>query len=100
MVDESSSTGSVWEQIVDLPVKESTCESFRGQLLAIGGRLDLGESTTAVYMYHSSTDSWEIVSHMKTGRIRCFAAVLPDSHLIVVAGGILSDTVEIASVKA
>ena len=39
------------------------------------------------------------MSHMKTGRIRCFAAVLPDSHLIVVAGGILSDTVEIASVK-
>ena len=34
LVDESS-TGSVWGQITDLPVKESTCESFHGQLLAI-----------------------------------------------------------------
>ena len=98
LVDEPSDC--VWGQIADLPVKESTCESFRGQLLAIGGRLDSLGATTAVYMYHSSTDSWEIVSHMKTGRIRCFAAVLPNSKLIVVAGGILSDTVEIASIKA
>ena len=98
LVDESSDC--VWGQIADLPVKESTCESFHGQLLAIGGRLDSLEATTAVYMYRSSTNSWEIVSHMKTGRIRSFAAFLPDNELIVVAGGIFSDTVEIASIKA
>ena len=97
LVDESSDC--VWGQIADLPVKESTCESFHGQLLAIGGRLDSLGATTAVYMYRSSTNSWEIVSHMKTGRIRSFAAFLPDNELIVVAGGIFSDTVEIASIK-
>ena len=88
----------VWRRIADLPVIHSTCQSFRGRLLAIGGNMDLGECTTAVYMYHSPTNSWEIASHMKTGRYCCFAAVLPDNELIVVAGGCDSNTVEVASV--
>ena len=60
--------------------------------------MDTGKSTTAIYLYHSSTNSWEIASHMKTGRYCCFAAFLPDNELIVVAGGCDSNTVEVASV--
>jgi hypothetical protein len=97
LVDKQSDC--IWRQIADLPVTQSACESLHGRLLAIGGKMDSG-STTAVYMYHSSNNSWEIVSHMKTGRDRCFAAVLPDEELIVVAGGFGSNTVEIASVEA
>ena len=92
----------VWTQVADLPVEGSTCECFRGQLLAVGGRMDSGKSTTAVYMYNSTTNSWEIISHMTTGRCDCFTAVLPDNQLMVVGGwtavGCSTDTVEIASV--
>ena len=55
---------SVWRQIADLPVKRSTCQSFHGRLLAIGGKMDSGEFTTAIYLYHSSINSWEVVSHI------------------------------------
>ena len=91
----------VWTQVVDLPVAGSTCECFHGRLLAVGGAEDSGKSTTAVYMYNSITNSWEIISHMMTSRYNSFTAVLPDDRLMVVGGytdGGLTDTVEIASV--
>jgi serine/threonine protein kinase len=93
---------SVWEQVADLPVTRSTCESFHGRLLAIGGEMDSGKHSTAVHMYNSATNSWEIISHMTTGRCGCITAVLPDNQLVVVAGGVTDggviDVVELASV--
>jgi serine/threonine protein kinase len=94
---------SVWEQVADLPVTRSTCESFHGRLLAIGGEMDSGKHSTAVHMYNSATNSWEIISHMTTGRCGCITAVLPDNQLVVVAGGVTDggviDVVELASVS-
>jgi N-acetylneuraminic acid mutarotase len=94
---------SVWKQLADLPVTQSTCESFHGRLLVIGGKIDSGKSTTAVHMYNSTANSWEIVSRMKCGRRDCFTAVLPDNRLMVVGGetdgGSLTDVVELASVS-
>ena len=94
---------SVWRQVSDLPVKHSTCESFHGRLLVIGGEMDSGGPTTAVYMYDSTTNSWEIISHMTTGRCDCFTAVLPENRLMVVGGyagddfRTLTDMVELAT---
>ena len=91
----------VWRQVANLPVTQSTCESFHGRLLAVGGWMESGKDTTAVYMYNSTTNSWEIISHMTTGRRLCFTAVLPDNRLMI-AGGIIkhddTDLVELASV--
>ena len=93
---------SVWGQVADLPVKRSTFESCHGRLLTIGGKMDSGKHTTAVHMYNSTTNSWEIISHMIIGRRDCFTAILPDNQLRVVEGmtdGDLTDTVELASVS-
>jgi serine/threonine protein kinase len=76
----------VWRQITDLPVMGSTCESFHGRLLAVGGEMESGKTVTAVYIYNSTTNSWKVISHMTTGRYRCFTAVLPDNRLMVVGG--------------
>ena len=97
----SADRASIWCKVADLPVTYSTCVSFHGRLLAIGG-MDSGKTTTAVYMYNSATNSWEIISHMKNGRCECFAAVLPDNQLMVVGGRTRdnfsgSDTVEFAT---
>ena len=96
----------VWSKIADLPVIHSTCESFHGRLLAVGGSKTVSgkyEYSTAVHIYNSITDSWEIISHMITGRSECFTAVLPDNQLMVVGGTTASgitdeDTVEFANV--
>ena len=91
---------SIWNQISQLPVTRSTCESFHGRLLAIGGYdSDSWKYTTAIFVYKSTTDSWEIISHMITGRSRCFTAVLPDSQLMVVGGYTnngVTDTMELS----
>ena len=92
---------SVWRRVADLPVIRSTCESFHGRLLAIGGVYSK-KYTTAIYMYNSTADSWEVISHMTTARCNCFTAVLSDNQLIIVGGwtdgGNITDTVEISSV--
>ena len=98
-----SDKASVWRQVADLPVIRSTCESFHSRLLAIGGRDDSGKGTTAVYEYSSTSNSWEVISHMTTGRYSIFTAVLPNNQLMVVGGWTdigynNTDTVELASV--
>ena len=103
----SSSSGGtgVWSKLADLPVAGSTCVTFCGQLLAIGGRGSDYKPTTAVYMYNPFTNSWNVISHMTIASSNCFAAVLPDNQLMVVGGAIdkviptctFSDSVEFGS---
>ena len=91
---------SIWRQVADLPVNNSSCEFFHGRLLAIGGSMDSGKVTTAVHMYNSTANSWEVISHMATARYDCFTAVLPDNQLVIVGGrtdvGAKTNTVEVA----
>ena len=96
----TSQRTNIWRKIADLPVTRSTCESFHGRLLAIGGR-DSERFSTAVHMYNSTTNSWEIIDRMSVGRWNCFTAVLPDNRLMVVGGfaeGGITRVVELASV--
>jgi N-acetylneuraminic acid mutarotase len=98
---EDKTRSRVWRQVADLPVAQSVCESFHGRLLAVGGRMESGKPATAVYIYNSTTNSWEIISHMTTGRRDCFTAVLPDNRLMVVGGYTergSTDSVELATV--
>ena len=82
----SNSSSGVWRLLPDLPVSESTCVTFCGQLLAVGGKDSDNKPTTAVYMYNQATNSWNIISHMATARWRPFAAILPNNQLMVVGG--------------
>ena len=91
----------VWRQVANLPVAGSSCESFHSRLLVVGG-WESGKETSAVYMYNSTTNSWEIISHMANGRSLCFTAVLPDNRLMAVGGYnkpfSIIDSVELATV--
>ena len=81
-------TYDVWNNtLADLPVYDSTCVSFRGALLAIGGRDEQYNPTAAVHRYVPETNSWEVVSHMERRRYQCFAVVVPNSCQIMVVGG-------------
>jgi hypothetical protein len=81
----SNSSSGVWSKLPHLPVEESTCVTFCGQLLAVGG-MESKKSTTVVYMYSQATNSWNVISHMATARTDCFAAVFPNNQLMVVGG--------------
>ena len=81
-----SNSSDVWSTLPDLPVVESTCLTFCGQLLAVGGEDSNHKPTAAVYMYSHSTNSWNVISHMAIARRACFAAVLPNDQLMVVGG--------------
>ena len=95
-----ASEPKVWHQLADTPAALSTCASLHGRLLAVGGKDSDGKRTTAIRAY-KTTNSWEIVSHMATGRTRCLVAVFPHNELMVVGGYIApsttTDSVEIAT---
>jgi len=95
----------VWHQLADTPYTLSTCASLHGQQLAVGG-YDSNDKqvTTAIHMYNTTTNTWEVISHMTTPRYRSLVAVLPNNELMVV-GGVTPDSrwtstnsVEIASI--
>ena len=94
----------VWHQLADTPVTLSTCASLHGRLLAVGGRDSDDKETTAIHMYNTTTNSWEVISHMATPRSGCLVAVLPHNELMVVGGYTPdigwpgTDSVEIASI--
>ena len=96
---------SIWNRLTDLLVTNSTCVSFNGHLLAIGGehRDSTVKPTTAAQTYDPVSNSWKIISQMLTTRSKCFAAVLPDNQLMVVGGcpgtHSATDTVEFANEK-
>jgi hypothetical protein len=83
-----SGAAPVWNRIADLPVTYSSCVSFHGNLLAIGGRSSTTKlATTDVRVYQPSTNRWDVVSHMTKPRRQCFTGILqPDDQLIVVGG--------------
>ena len=86
-----SSKDSIWNRIAYVPLVLSTAVTLHGRLLAIGGVDSEGIPSTAVHIYHPTTDSWEVISHITTARVRCLAAVLPNNQLMVVGGLITMD---------
>ena len=93
----------VWHQLADTPVALSTCASLQGQLLAVGGKDSDDKETAAIRMYDTTTNSWEVISHMVTPRFQCFVAILPHNELMIVGGNSAgywtsTDSVEFASI--
>ena len=81
-----ASRPKVWHQLADTPYTLSTCASLKGRLLAVGGKDSDDKYTTAIHMFNTTTNSWEVISHMATPRYRCLVAVLPHNELMVVGG--------------
>ena len=97
-----SNAAPVWNRIADLPVTYSSCVSFHGNLLAVGGRSSTTRlATTDVHVYQPSTNQWTVVSHMTKPRRQCFTGVLQPDHQLIVVGGETSnednDIMEIAT---
>ena len=81
-----SSRLDIWKEICSLPLTQSTLASFCGDLLAIGGRNDRGNSVTDVYRFDCRTNSWNVVNQMKNRRSWCFALSLPEDCLTIAGG--------------
>ena len=64
--------------------------------------LVLSSTATAVYMYDSTNNSWDIISYIATSCYDCFIATLPDNQLMVMGGlrgdGVWLNDVQLASV--
>ena len=80
----------VWQRIADAPMKDSTCTTLNGRVLAVGGTHH-GTPTNAVHMYDNGSDSWQHVGYMSTARDYCLVVGLRDC-IIAVGGNTSGDT--------
>jgi hypothetical protein len=98
-----SSHLNIWRKLADLPTYNSTCVSFCGHLVAIGGTDHKSLATTkTIYAYNQTTNSWEVINEMSVARRQCFAVALPATNELMVVCGTSStfnhiDSVEFAS---
>ena len=99
----SRTTANVWNKVAAPSLTTTICVSIFDRLLTIGGSDSNYQPTTAVHMYNPTTDSWDVISHMRIPRCDCFVAVLPNNQLMVVGGEIAglidTDSVEVATAK-
>lgn len=75
-----------WQEVVNVPLFDSTCASLQGRLLAVGGEQLDERKTDAIYMYNPEANSWEVISHMAVPRSMCLVVNLPGNKLMVIGG--------------
>ena len=91
---------TIWQSIADAPHYLSSCATFCGQLVAVGGRR-AGKTTSAITGYYETTDSWEAMGDMPTARRQALVAILNGKMMVVggyMVGGFVggrTDVVEI-----
>ena len=79
----SVSPPQVWNRVADLPVTKSTCVSFCGYLLAVGGEDSDYAPTRDIHVYNPMLNSWKVISRMSVARSNCVVASLPGNRLMV-----------------
>ena len=99
-----SSSPPVWREVASLPVYLSSLITFESQLLAVGGSTtrSIADSTSEVWQYDATTDSWNVIGQMMLKRCSVLVAALPNNTLMVCGGWTpyirTAAAVEIASV--
>ena len=76
----------VWHNIPNLPVRDSTCVTVQGKVLAIGGKDKQNKETTSIYELNTDNNEWSHKSDMNVARSECLATALPDNNILVVGG--------------
>ena len=95
-----SSSTPVWKEVVSIPVLCSSLVTFQGQLLAVGGSTTgrAADSTSEVWQYDATTDSWNVIGQMRLKRDSVLVAALPNNKLMI-CGGFTPDGSAIAAVE-
>lgn len=74
----SSLEESPWQILCESPSERCTVVAVKGALVAVGG--------SAIFLYKSSSRSWERVGTTLSDRKECACAVLPSGELFVIGG--------------
>jgi hypothetical protein len=95
------SSPTKWQNlsITNISNCRSSAASLGGCLLAVGGVKDLtrwppkpNSVVSSVHAYCPSTSSWALVGQIPQPLFNCITATLPTGELLVIGGGISSDT--------
>jgi serine/threonine protein kinase len=88
----SDSNSSEWNMISEVPHSNSTCITFKGYLLAIGGTGPENHQSDEILYYDEESTCWTNLGHLEVAREQCFAAVL--TNKLFVFGGKSGSTLQ------
>ena len=81
-----STKAMLWQHVADVPQYWSSCATFCGQLVAVGG-YEADKNTSAIFGFNETTGSWEAMGNMPTARRQALVAIL-NGKMMVVGGKI------------
>ena len=84
---------TIWQYVTDAPHYRSSCATFCGQLVTVGGTNEANMSTSAINVYTGRTGRWpwEAMENVPTAQYMALVAVF-NGKMMVVGGG--TDVVE------
>ena len=85
-ISASLSQQRIWNQVDDLPYLKTSLTSVDGYLFAVGGKDEVDQPTSAIYVLDTVGKKWEKVSEMTYPRSSCYAIALPNNEIMVVGG--------------
>ena len=77
-LSENSHGETPWQVLCESPLERCTVVAVKGALVAVGG--------SAIFLYKSTSKSWEKVGSMLSDRKECACTMLPNGELFVVGG--------------
>ncbi len=88
----SSPPSAIWRELTDCSLVQPTAASFRGCLLAIGGRRS-GIASSQVYVYSSITNLWQPMPNAELPEPRYYATAiqLANGDIILMGGKVAND---------
>ena len=78
----SSDGGSVWTKLASIAMQSgASLVTLREHVIALGGSIVGGNSSTAIDCYYEATNTWSVLGQLPTPRSNVLAAVLPSSEI-------------------
>ena len=87
---EGSSEKVVWQKACDTPLFRSSCVVYNDELFTVGGRTSTYRTSSDIYRYDSSLDSWKLVDQ-QLPTSRSLPIALAAKNKLVVIGGLVQD---------
>ena len=96
IVEASVKSASIsWEILEETPLKCSAAVVYGNQLLCVGGQQHNDLPASAIFAYSPNAGkSWTKVGDLPVGLCLASAIVLPNAHLLVAGGSVLSQSLE------
>ena len=75
-----------WHTLPETPLSNSSIVGVHGSLLAVGGRSQGFQQSSAIHVYDQKNNAWNKMGDIPTARSTCICCLLPSGEILVAGG--------------